>query len=209
LGRGDAMRAGEELSWRVRQATGIAKAPYVADFTKLLLESGENVVLYGWHREVYSIWMERLKEFGPAMFTGTESSRQKEAAKQRFLSGDTKLLVMSLRAGAGLDGLQGRCRVLVFGELDWSPGVHEQCIGRAYRDGQNHNVLAYFLITNEGSDPIVADTLGIKKMQIDGIRDPHGALIKKLDLRGENVRRLAQRYLKKRSAVPVDSPVST
>ncbi len=49
----DKMKASEELSYLLRQATGIAKAPYVASFVRLLVESGERVVLYGWHREVY------------------------------------------------------------------------------------------------------------------------------------------------------------
>src|SRR5579884_3848269 len=43
---------------------------------------------------------------------------------------------MSLRSGAGLDGLQEDCTVGVFGELDWSPEQHRQCIGRLDRDGQ-------------------------------------------------------------------------
>jgi hypothetical protein len=45
-GRGD-------FDWKMRQATGIAKAPYVAEFVKLLLESEQKVVLFGWHRDVY------------------------------------------------------------------------------------------------------------------------------------------------------------
>jgi hypothetical protein len=48
----------------LRQATGIAKAPFVADFVRLLVESGEKVLLYGWHREVYSIWRDKLKDLG-------------------------------------------------------------------------------------------------------------------------------------------------
>jgi SNF2 family DNA or RNA helicase len=43
--RGAKMHASEELSNRLRQATGIAKAPYVAAFVRLLIENGEKVVL--------------------------------------------------------------------------------------------------------------------------------------------------------------------
>ena len=120
--RGSKMQASEEFSNRLRQATGIAKAPYVAEFVRLLLESGEKVVLYGWHRAVYWIWMDKLSEFKPALYTGSESVPQKEEAKRRFLSDETNLIIISLRSGAGLDGLQHACRIVVFGELDWSPG---------------------------------------------------------------------------------------
>lgn len=191
-------KAARELDWRLRQATGIAKAPYVADFVKLLCESGEKVVLYGWHREVYSIWADRLKDYNPVFYTGTESVTQKEAARKAFCEGDAQILVMSLRAGAGLDGLQGSCRIVVYGELDWSPGVHEQGGGRVHRDGQSDPVTAYYLVSDEGSDPIVMDVLGIKKEQVDGIKNPSGELLEKLEKSGDHIKRLAEAYLSKK-----------
>lgn len=196
--RGEKLRAAEELSWMLRQATGIAKAPYVAEFVRLLVGNGEKVVLYGWHREVYSIWHERLKEFNPVMYTGSESVKQKLEAVERFTKGDSQVLMMSLRAGAGLDGLQGHARTVVFGELDWSPGVHEQCIGRVHRDGQDEPCVAYFLVSDSGSDPVVADVLGLKRQQIEGMRDPAGALIEQLDVGENNIKKLAEAYLKQR-----------
>jgi len=198
--RGEKFRASEELSNLVRQATGIAKAPFVAEFVKMLLESGEKVLLYGWHRTVYDIWTERLKAHNPLLYTGSESSAAKERAKQAFLEHGTNLLIMSLRSGAGLDGLQDVCRTVVFGELDWSPGVHEQCAGRIHRDGQADPVFAYYLIAEDGSDPIVADVLGVKKGQIAGLRDPNGNLVEKLDVGGDHIERLAERYLQRRRA---------
>lgn len=195
--KGQKFRAAEEFNILMRQATGVAKAPFVAEFVSLLIESGESVILYGWHREVYGIWQERLARYAPVLYTGTESPRQKEDAKSAFLSGDSKVMIISLRAGAGLDGLQFHpsCSTLVFGELDWSPGVHEQCIGRLERDGQEKNVSAYFLISETGSDPIIADVLGIKKGQIEGVRNPSGDLFEKLEVEQGSIKRLAQAYL--------------
>lgn len=199
--RGDRMRASEELSMLVRQATGVAKAPYVAEFVRMLVESGERVLLYGWHRDVYAIWNERLADLKPAMYTGSESVVQKAEARRRFLEGETPVLIMSLRAGAGLDGLQyAACRTVVFGELDWSPGVHEQCEGRPHRDGQPDPVAAYYLLANSGSDPIVADVLGVKSSQAEGIRDPNAELVEKLTVDPERIKRLAASYLQKRKA---------
>jgi SNF2 family DNA or RNA helicase len=196
--RGEKMQAAAELDMRVRQATGIAKAPYVADFVRLLIESGEKVLLYGWHREVYSIWQSKLADLKPLLFTGSESPVQKETSRQAFLNGDSPLILMSLRAGAGIDGLQHKCRTVVFGELDWSPGVHEQCTGRIYRDGQPDPVMAYYLVSDEGSDPIVVDVLGLKRQQIEGLRDPNGALVEKLEVDPSHIRKLAESLLSTR-----------
>jgi SNF2 family DNA or RNA helicase len=198
--RGEKMQASEQLSNVMRQATGIAKAPYVADFVRLLVESGEKVLLYGWHREVYSIWNDRLKDLKPVMFTGTESPTQKEAARQAFL-GESQVLIMSLRAGAGLDGLQHKCRTVVFGELDWSPGVHEQCVGRVHRDGQPDPVMAYFLTSDFGADPVMVDVLGLKRSQIAGVRDPNAALVEDSQVDDGRIKKLAEAALN-RSCVP-------
>lgn len=189
-------RASRELDWRLRQATGIAKSPYVAEFVKMLLNSGEKVVLYGWHRAVYDVWKERLKGYRPVFFTGSESPKQKDHAREEFVEGDSRVLVMSLRAGAGLDGLQSQCRTIVFGELDWSYGVMEQCIGRVFRDGQTAGVNAYYLIADEGSDPVVADVLGVKKTQITRMRDPHDEpVVDAVD--PDHIKRLAAAYLER------------
>lgn len=209
LAKGEQFRAGGQLDSLIRQATGIAKAPHVADFVRLLLQSEEKVVLFGWHREVYDIWMKKLAEFNPVLYTGTESEKQKDDARKAFIEGKSNLLIVSLRSGSGMDGLQySGCRTVVFGELDWSPAVHEQCAGRVHRDGQKEPVLAYYLISDGGADPIIADVLGVKKAQLEGLRDPHGPTgLERLDTGGAHIRRLAEEYInKKRSHLSVVTP---
>lgn len=203
--------ASGEIDWRLRQATGLAKAPYVAAFVRMLLESDDDakVLLYGWHHAVYKLWVDSLREYRPALFTGQESTAQKEESKRAFLDGDARVLVMSLRAGAGLDGLQEKCRLVVFGELDWSPGVHEQCIGRVHRPGQKDVVRAFFLHSTEGSDPIMVEVLGLKKAQVRGIRDPDAALVEKLQSSGDHIRKLAEACLARAGrAVPAPEAVA-
>jgi len=143
----------------------------------------------------YSIWLDRLKDLSPVMFTGSESPTQKEAARAAFIEGKAQVLIMSLRAGAGLDGLQAVSRTVVFGELDWSPGVHEQATGRVHRDGQADPVMAYYLVADEGSDPVVAEVLGVKKQQIEGVRDPSGTPVVTADGREDALKQLARAYL--------------
>lgn len=189
------MQATEEFNMLLRQSTGIAKAPYVSAFVEMIVDNGEKVVLFGWHRAVYEIWMEQLQKFSPVMYTGSESPSQKQAAVDAFVNGDSKVMIVSLRSGAGLDGLQHAASVAVFGELDWSPGVHEQCVGRIYRDGQPNPVQAFYLITEDGSDPFIAEILGLKRNQAEGLTG-------KTELRqaasADGIKSMAKQYLSKR-----------
>lgn len=165
-------QAARELDMQARMMTGVAKAQGVADYVRLLLESGEKVLLVGWHREVYETWLRELAAYKPVMYTGSESPAQKDASRDAFISGESPLLIMSLRSGIGVDGLQEGCSIVVFGELDWSPQVHEQIIGRLRRDGQTGQVMAIYLTSSNGTDPLMIDLLGLKASQAAGIMNP-------------------------------------
>lgn len=193
--------AAREFDMRLRQATGIAKAPHVAAFVRMLVEDGEKVVLTGWHRAVYDIWksMLEMENMKLAFYTGTESPQQKQRSVEQFMDtseGGADVFVMSLRSGSGLDGIQQVCSTIVHGELDWSPGVHEQCTGRIYRDGQEGTVFEYYLVSDGGSDPTVADVLGIKRAQAEGLLNLNasGLVATQCDDTAR-VKRLAEDYL--------------
>lgn len=196
----DRWRAAGELDMRMRHATGVAKAPFVAEFVRLLLDSEKRVVIWAWHRDVYSVLLDRLAEFDPVMFTGSESANQKEASAAAFKAGKSRVLLMSLRSGAGLDGLQDVCRVGVFAELDWSPMVHHQAIGRLSRDGQVDPVVAYYLVSDEGADPPIAEVLDVKRQQAEPIMDPDGALFTVTEASLDRSALLAREVLRRHGA---------
>lgn len=198
--RGERMKSSGELTYLLRQATGLAKAKYVADFVRMIVDSGEPVVLFGWHHAVYKVWKERLAAFNPVMVTGEESGKQKDDALQAFCRGESKVIIISLRAAAGLDGLQFAGSTVVHGELDWSPGVHEQCDTRVFRDGQTKPVIAYYLISDDGSDPVVSTALREKGEQLEGIRDPDAEFFEKLQANdADRARSLAEAFLNRRA----------
>jgi hypothetical protein len=128
-----------------------------------------------------------------ACYTGGESVTEKDASAAAWKNGELDVMIISLRSGAGLDGLQKAGSVVVFGEIDWSPAVHEQCIGRLWRDGMTRPVIAYYLLSASGSDPVIADTLGVKRGQSDGIRNRTEPITEQAD--PLHIRRLAEKVL--------------
>lgn len=187
-------QAARELDMKMRLLTGVAKADSVAAYVDLLLRDSPRVLLAGWHRDVYDIWNRALQHHNPVMYTGTESPAGKRRNVERFTKGDARVMMISLRSGAGLDGLQEYCSDVVFGELDWSPQVHKQVIGRLRRPGQTRQVTAHYLHTAGGSDPVIMDMLGVKADQSRGIIDPmQGFDAKQMD--DSRMRKLAMAVL--------------
>ena len=192
--------AARQLDLMMRQETGIAKARSVAAYVRTLVEAGEPVLLGGWHREVYRIWNEALADLNPVMFTGTESQPQKAAARRALMSGASPILIMSLRSGSGLDGLQEVIAHAVIGEFDWSPQVLRQFVGRIRRDGQKRPVTAHYLHTNGGSDPVILPTLGLKASQSHGILNPYSGASEAAPADETRMRQLAKMILDRETA---------
>ena len=153
----------ERISAGERQATGVAKAPFVAAFVRALLDSDEKVLLFAHHHAVMDIYRKELAGYKPVFITGRESAAQKDAAVARFMAGESDLCVISLRSAAGLNLQRASC--VVFGELDWSPAVHSQAEDRAHRMGQQDSILCYYLVAPQGSDRDMQDALGLKVSQ--------------------------------------------
>lgn len=200
-------QAARELDMLARMTTGVAKARGVAAFVRMLVEGGEPVVLWGWHRDVYDIWLEELKDLNPVMYTGSETPKQKDESKRAFIEGRSNILIMSLRSGQGVDGLQHRCSTGIIGELDWSPMVHQQCLWRLERDGQKYGVSLFYLVSAGGSDPPMIEMLGIKKSEATELVDPHEPADVEFELDSEDAVRgrlkaLAEHYLAKRKSRP-------
>ena len=157
----------DAISQTQRQATGIAKAPFVCAFVRALVEGGEKVLLMAHHHAVMDIYKKELKALRPKFITGRETDNQKVEAAAAFMEGRTNLLCISLRSASGLNLQRATC--VVFGELDWSPAVHSQAEDRAHRIGQQDSLLCYYLVSPKGSDRDMQDALGLKVSQFVAI----------------------------------------
>lgn len=193
----DRGQAARELDAFARMVTGVAKARSVAAYVRILLDAGTPVILAGWHRDVYEIWLTELAAFKPVLYTGSESPAQKDKAKAAFISGESDLFIISLRSGSGLDGLQHRCATVCIGELDWTAATYEQLVGRVDRPGQTVSEIdALYFVSSGGSDPIVVEVNGLKKAQARGIVDPLAGVAETYS-NESRIKLLAQRYLDK------------
>ncbi|NEI71028.1 ATP-dependent helicase [Rhizobium lusitanum] len=197
---GESGQAARELDALARRVTGMAKAKGVAAYAKILLSSGIPIILAGWHRDVYQIWLDELKEFKPLMYTGSETGRQKDKAVAAYLRRESDCFIISLRSGAGLDGLQERCATVIVGELDWSPQIYEQLFGRVDREGQKQTeITAIFCTCDFGSDPTIMSVNAVKRDQARGITDP-GVGIIPVHTDVSHIKLLAQEYLERSNA---------
>lgn len=69
-------------------------------------------------------------------------------------------------------------------------------------------VTAYFMTIEDGADPVMVDVLGIKREQIEGVRNPGGALVQRIEDGEAHIKRLAREFMERRGEL-VPAAVTT
>lgn len=146
-----------------RKNMGIALAPQVASYCKLLMDgAADKLVVFAWHIEVMDFLQKALDKLGVLRVDGRTTEKAKQNAILQFQNdpGIGVMLGNALTLGTGTDGLQHVCRHAVFAEPDWSPGNIQQCVQRLYRSGQKSTVQAdIFVARNSIAERVLATAL--------------------------------------------------
>ena len=127
----------------LRSLAAKGKVKQAIDFVKVFLENGEPLILFCSFHEIVD---ELRKAFPSAVtVTGRDSQVAKQAAVDSFQSGNSRLIICSIKAaGVGLT-LTASSNV-GFVEFPWTYADCCQCEDRAHRIGQKNNVTCYYLI---------------------------------------------------------------
>lgn len=129
---------------------------WIADF----LETGEKLVVFGWHIAVLD-YLEMHLGRRCVRVSGGVSKDAREQAVRRFIQDDEcRIFLGNIQAaGVGIDGLQAVCSNVAFVELCWSPADLDQAMSRLHRLGQKSSVNVYYLLANGTIDTVMAETL--------------------------------------------------
>lgn len=146
----------------VRLQMGVAMAPQVAQYLKMLLEGGESkLVVFTWHKEVTDLLRAELSPWGVTWSDGRNTS-QKDAMVQEFIKNPAINVLIGniLTLGTGTDELQHIANHCLFAEPDWVPGNNDQCVKRLARIGQLSRVLAdFFLVRDSMAEKVLGSSL--------------------------------------------------
>lgn len=106
-----------------------------------------------------------------SIINGKISNDQKEKEKNKFLAGQSTILIGSSTISTGVD-LQNRSSGLFMCAFDWNPTDNEQINGRIHRQGNDFFKIriAYPMIMNS-ADPIIFQLLNEKANRIKSIWD--------------------------------------
>lgn len=146
-----------------RRIMGVAMAPQVAAYLRMLVEGGEEkLTVFAWHIEVLDILQGALATLGVLRVDGRDSARSKDAKVQTFIKDPEKRIMLGnvLSLGTGTDGLQLVCSHALLAEPDWVNGNNQQSVDRLDREGQAVQVQAdLFVAPGSISERVLAAAL--------------------------------------------------
>jgi superfamily II DNA or RNA helicase len=146
------------------------KAGMLLDMLDTILENNEKVLIFTQFREMGLILQEMIRDrFGTgSMFLhGGVPRKKRDAMVDRFQNdAGEKIFLLSLKAGGTGLNLTAASHVIHY-DLWWNPAVESQATDRAYRIGQDKNVMVHRLITQGTFEEKINAMLKAKKELAD------------------------------------------
>lgn len=145
----------------LRSLSAKGKVGQAVDFVRVFLASGKPLILFC---SLHEIVDQLCREFpGAVTVTGHDSAIAKQQSVDAFQSGETSLVICSIKAaGVGLT-LTASSNV-AFIELPWTYADCCQCEDRAHRIGQKDNVTCYYLLGQRTIDTVLYRIIHRKKL---------------------------------------------
>lgn len=127
----------------------------------LFESTGEPIVfLAAWRETIDELKAEFTKRgYSPAVVSGDTASSAIDGELERFKSGATDVLILNARYGAGIDGLQQRCRIMCFVSWSTNPTDRKQAVARIYRPGQSAGVQIIDIVAEDSLDDRVLELI--------------------------------------------------
>jgi len=126
------------------------KAGMLLEMLDTILDNNEKVLIFTQFREMGMILQKMIRDrFGTdSMFLHGGTTRKKRDDMVERFQNDAreKIFLLSIKAGGTGLNLTAASHVIHY-DLWWNPAVETQATDRAYRIGQNKNVMVYRLIT--------------------------------------------------------------
>lgn len=151
------------------QYVSAAKLEQSTEFIESILDSGEALILFCYHRLIIEGAMEKYSAYNPEKLYGATPPKERQQLINRFNNGDFPLFVVQIQAGGVGLNLQKACNTVAFLETSYSPSEINQAIDRVHRMGQTKHVNAYFLTALKSYDNDIMKILLKKQKTFDKI----------------------------------------
>lgn len=137
----------DEFLPTLRRLIAEQKIPHIVSYIKEILQTVDKILLICYHRDTIKEIQTQLQQNAVTIYGGQDHVLRESNLTKFKTDPECRVLIGQINTiGFGVDGLQHVCDRIVFGEIDWSPGVLAQAIDRLRRFGQTKTVFVDYII---------------------------------------------------------------
>lgn len=159
---------------QTRRFVGMAKCDGVMEAAKKIVEKGEKVVIFCWHRTVVQEYQLRCDQLGwkPLTIYGATPPKRRRRALRRFARYDNHPVFIGhiISAGTAIDLISASH--VIMAEMDWVPANNAQAVMRVHRYGQTKPVNVHVAALRNCIDVKISRVLRDKADAITRLYDP-------------------------------------
>ncbi|MCK0437927.1 DEAD/DEAH box helicase [Gordonia alkaliphila] len=166
-----------------------SKIDYLAEHLPILLDEGHSALVFSSFTGFLQLIAQALTDVGITFsyLDGSMSARKRQAEIDKFTGGETKVFLISLKAGGFGLNLTAADYCFV-ADPWWNPAAEAQAVDRAHRIGQERPVTVYRLVSAETIEERVIELQDRKRALFDALIDDGEQFSGKLS--ADDVRRL-------------------
>jgi len=171
----------------LKQCAARGKQAAIKDWVDSFLESGEKLVVFGWHQAVVN---SLAKEYNAPVITGQTPIAERQVNVDKFQNDKAcRLIVCNIQAG-GLGLTLTAASNAAFVEFGWNPGTMAQAEDRIHRIGQEDAVNIWNLAAADTIDEEILALIDRKATVVDAATE--GQKVEEINVIDELVSRLAK-----------------
>lgn len=167
---------------RLRQCTGYtgilssdicesAKLDRMEELVENAISNGDKVIIFSNWTQVTDAVIPRMKEYNPAVMTGTVSDEEREAQKVRFMTDEYCKVAVGTIGAMGTGHTLTVAHTVIFLDEPWNKALFDQAVDRAHRIGTTENVTIYSIMCKDTIDMRIHDIVYKKGALSDAIID--------------------------------------
>lgn len=113
--------------------------------------------------EMIQIWLKTTFEIDAEMFVGGISASKRAASIERFLAGETRVLLLTYGSGGVGLNLCPAGQVVIHLDIPWAPASIIQATDRVHRKGTDKPINEYVLQSDRSTDQFILDSIHVVK----------------------------------------------
>lgn len=176
---------------KLKQVCSLAKVDTIVEDIENAVNQGQKVIVFSQYTKTIDEIASRVQDLkiGVSVLIGDMGQNARQVSIDDFQNDPRmKVFVANIKAGGVAINLQA-ASIVMFADMEWSPGINHQAEDRAHRQGQKNIVNVYYYVARNTIEEDIVELLEKKRNITDQILEGDKVRLQKSSVFGEFLKR--------------------